>query len=55
MTRILLPGRLVRHIADVGVPGPFQGATWYPLTRLCDGRPLRVHDTQHPRGRRSRG
>lgn len=37
MTRILLPGRLVRHIADVGTPGPFQGATWYPLTRLCDG------------------
>ena len=37
MTRVLLPGRLVRHIADVGAPGPFQGATWYPLTRLCDG------------------
>lgn len=37
MTRVLLPGRLVRHIADVGTPGPFQGATWYPFTRLCDG------------------
>ena len=37
MTRILLPGRIRRHLADVGVPGPFQGATWYPLTRLCDG------------------
>lgn len=37
MTRILLPGRIRRHLADVGTPGPFQGSTWYPLTRLCDG------------------
>lgn len=45
MTRILLPGRLVRHIADVGAPGPFQGATWYPLTRLCD-RSMRLAGDQ---------
>jgi len=37
MSRILLPGRLVRHIADVGDPVRYQGGTWYPLTRLCDG------------------
>jgi hypothetical protein len=37
VTRILLPGRIRRHLADVGTPAPFLGATWYPLTRLCDG------------------
>jgi hypothetical protein len=37
MTRILLPGRLVRHIADVGDPVRYQGGTWYPLVRLCGG------------------
>lgn len=36
MTRILLPGRILRHIADVGEPVRYQGGTWYPLTRLCD-------------------
>lgn len=37
MTRILLPGRVLRHVADVGDPVRYQGGTWYPLTRLCDG------------------
>ena len=37
MTRILLPGRILRHVADVGDPVHYQGGTWYPLTRLCDG------------------
>lgn len=37
MTRILLPGRLVRHLADDGEVTRYQGGTWYPLTRLCDG------------------
>ena len=37
MSRILLPGRLVRHIADVGDPVRYQGGTWYPLARLCGG------------------
>lgn len=37
MTRVLLPGRLVRHIADVGDSERYQGGTWYPLARLCDG------------------
>ena len=36
MTRILLPGRLVRHIADVAASEHYQGGVWYPLTRLCD-------------------
>ena len=37
MTRVLLPGRVLRHVADVGDPVRYQGGTWYPLTRLCDG------------------
>lgn len=37
MTRILLPGRLVRHLADVGDPVRYQGGTWHPLARLCGG------------------
>ena len=45
MTRVLLPGRILRHIADVGAPGPFQRATWYPLTRLCD-RSMRLAGDQ---------
>lgn len=36
MTRILLPGRLMRHIADVAASEHYQGGVWYPLTRLCD-------------------
>ena len=36
MTRVLLPGRLVRHIADVADSERYQGGTWYPLVRLCD-------------------
>ncbi len=36
MTHILLPGRLVRHIADVADSGRHQGGVWYPLVRLCD-------------------
>lgn len=36
MTRILLPGRLVRHLADVGDSERYQGGVWYPLVRLCD-------------------
>lgn len=36
MTRVLLPGRLVRHIADVAASERYQGGTWYPLARLCD-------------------
>lgn len=37
MTRLLLPGRIRRHVADVGEPVRYQGGTWYPLARLCDG------------------
>ena len=36
MTRILLPGRLVRHIADVAASERYQGGVWYPLVLLCD-------------------
>jgi hypothetical protein len=36
MTRILLPGSLVRHIADVGDSERYQEGVWYPLVRLCD-------------------
>lgn len=36
MTRTLLPGRLVLHIADVADSERYQGGTWYPLVRLCD-------------------
>ena len=36
MTRVLLPGRIRRHVADVRAPVRYQGGTWYPLTRLCD-------------------
>lgn len=36
MTRVLLPGRLVRHLADVGEVTRYQGGTWCMLTRLCD-------------------
>lgn len=37
MSRVLLPGRILRHVADVGEPVRYQGGTWYPLARLCDG------------------
>ena len=36
MTKVLLPGHVLRHVADVGTPIRYQGGTWYPLTRLCD-------------------
>lgn len=45
MTRILLPGRLVRHIADVGEVTRYHGGTWYPLVRLCD-RSMRLSGDQ---------
>lgn len=36
MTRILLPGRIRRHLVDVGEVTRYQGGTWFMLTRLCD-------------------
>ena len=36
MIRLLLPGRIRRHLVDVGEVTRYQGGTWYPLTRLCD-------------------
>ena len=45
MTRVLLPGRLVRHIADVADSEHYQGGTWYPLVRLCD-RSMRLAGDQ---------
>ena len=36
MTRILLPGRIRRHMVDVGEVTRYQGGTWFMLTRLCD-------------------
>lgn len=36
MTRVLLPGRILRHVADAGDPVHYQGGTWFMLTRLCD-------------------
>lgn len=45
MTRILLPGRLVRHIADVAASKRYQGGVWYPLVRLCD-RSMRLAGDQ---------
>lgn len=36
MTRVLLPGRIRRHLVDVGEVTRYQGGTWLMLTRLCD-------------------
>ena len=36
MTRLLLPGRIRRHMVDVGEVTRYQGGTWFMLTRLCD-------------------
>ena len=36
MTRLLLPGRIRRHMVDVGEVTRYQGGTWFTLTRLCD-------------------
>ena len=36
MTRVLLPGRIRRHLVDVGEVTRYQGGTWFMLTRLCD-------------------
>jgi len=36
MTRVLLPGRIRRHLVDVGAVTRYQGGTWFMLTRLCD-------------------
>ena len=39
MTRVLLPGRLVRHIADVEWEKPHQhpDGVYYPTWRICNG------------------
>ena len=36
MTRVLLPGRIRRHLVDVGEVTRYQGDTWFMPTRLCD-------------------
>ena len=36
MTRLLLPGRIRRHLVEVGEVTRYQGGTWFMLTRLCD-------------------
>ena len=39
MTRVLLPGRLLRHIAEVEEDKPHQhpDGLYYPVWRLCNG------------------
>mgnify|MGYP000929059449 FL=1 len=39
MTRVLLPGRILRHIADVedGNPHQHPDGVYYPTWRLCNG------------------
>ena len=36
MTHLLLPGRIRRHMVDVGEVTRYQGGTWFMLTRLCN-------------------
>lgn len=39
MSRILLPGRILRHVADVEEANPHQhpDGLYYPVWRLCNG------------------